>query len=199
VNRKQAILQAATLLFSRKGFSDTSMAEVSKMTGVAGGTIFYHFKNKEELFLAILTDVRQAITRKFEQFLTQSQFKTGLEMALGLVEWYLHLAGEMEDRFLLLHHYFPYRMSVENKDLRSQLESIYNALTDVFQKAVIKGQQDGSIRKVPAQKAALILFSMVDGVVRLKTYQLYDGGALYDELITACRLVLENPVARKAS
>jgi AcrR family transcriptional regulator len=173
------------------------MAEVSKMTGVAGGTIFYHFKNKEELFLAILTDVRQTITRNFEQFLAENRFKTGLDMALGLVEWYLHLAGEMEDRFLLLHHYFPYRMSVDNKDLRSQLESIYNALTDVFQKAITKGQEDSSIRDVPAQKAALIIFSMVDGVVRLKTYQLYEGGALYDELITACRLVLENKSERR--
>ncbi len=43
------------------------------------------------------------------------------------------------------------------------------------------------------------LFSLVDGVVRLKTYQLYDGGALYDELITACRLVLENPAQRQDS
>ena len=168
------------------------MAEVSKMTGVAGGTIFYHFKNKEDLFLAILTDVRETITRKFEKFLAQNQFQSGLDMTLGLVDWYLHLAGEMEDRFLLLHHYFPYRMSIDNMSLRTQVESIYNALTDVFQKAVIKGQEDGSIRDLPAHKAALLIFSMVDGVVRLKTYQLYDGGALYDELITACRLVLQN-------
>ncbi len=48
------ILQSATRLFSENGFKETSMADLAKVTGVAQGTIFYHFKNKEELFLSIL-------------------------------------------------------------------------------------------------------------------------------------------------
>jgi len=39
MKKKQAILEAATRLFSLKGFKDTSMAELSKMTGVAQGII----------------------------------------------------------------------------------------------------------------------------------------------------------------
>ena len=38
--------------FSTKGFREASMNEFSIMTGVARGTLFYHFKNKEGLFLA---------------------------------------------------------------------------------------------------------------------------------------------------
>jgi AcrR family transcriptional regulator len=43
MTKKDDILEAANLLFARKGFKDTSMAEVSKLTGAAEGTIFYHF------------------------------------------------------------------------------------------------------------------------------------------------------------
>lgn len=44
--KKAAILEAATILFANKGFADTSMQELSSMTGAAEGTIFYHFKTK---------------------------------------------------------------------------------------------------------------------------------------------------------
>ena len=69
MSKKNAILRTATGLFSEKGFKDTSMAELSKMTGVAQGTIFYHFKNKEGLFLSILENVKDVIIEQFDQHL----------------------------------------------------------------------------------------------------------------------------------
>ncbi|MBW2661489.1 MAG: helix-turn-helix transcriptional regulator, partial [Deltaproteobacteria bacterium] len=53
LSKKESILQAATLLFSEKGFRHTSIEEIANMTGVAEGTVFYHFKSKDGLFLAI--------------------------------------------------------------------------------------------------------------------------------------------------
>jgi len=44
----------------------------------------------------------------------------------------------------------------------------------------------------PARKTALIIFTMVDGLVRFNTYSLYDAGALYKDLIEACRRILQN-------
>jgi hypothetical protein len=37
----------------------------------------------------------------------------------------------------------------------------------------------------------------VDGLVRLNTYNLYDGGALYRELMEMCRRMLENTANRE--
>jgi AcrR family transcriptional regulator len=37
------------------------------MTGVAEGTIFYHFKNKEGLFLQILERIKEDLLGGFEQ------------------------------------------------------------------------------------------------------------------------------------
>ena len=52
------------------------------------------------------------------------------------------------------------------------------------------GQKDGSIGKMPPRKTALIIFSMVDGVVRFKTYNLYDASALFNDIIVSCRKIL---------
>ncbi len=166
------------------------MAELSRMTGAAGGTIFHHFKNKEALFLSILGGIKETILGGFDQYLKVENFKNGLEQVEGAVSFYLHLAGQMQSQFLLLHRHFPYKMAESNPVCRDYLESIYDCLLDIFEKGIVRGQQDGSIDQVPARQSAMILFSMVDGIARFNTYQLYDAGALYSDLMAACRKML---------
>jgi len=192
MTRKDAILQAATRLFSMKGFKEASMSELAEMTGVAQGTIFYHFKNKETLFLSILERIRQDIVERFDQYIKENSFETGLEMMEGAVSFFLHLAGSIGDEFLLLHRYDAYEFAEINPTCRAHLEAIYNCLLDIFEGAVLLGQGDGSIRDLPARKTALIIFSMVDGLIRFKTYNLYDAGALYGDLMASCRRILQN-------
>jgi AcrR family transcriptional regulator len=192
MGKKEAILRAATLLFSENGFTSTRMSEISKLTGAAEGTIFYHFKNKEELFLSILEKFRQDIIEQFEQFLGEMKAGTGLDMLEGALSFYLSLAGTMEDRFLLFHRHDAYELAKANETCKEHLEAIYNCLVDIFERAILIGQKDGSIGNMPARKTALIIFSMVDGLARLDTYNLYDAGSLYHELIGACRRMMQN-------
>ena len=54
-NLKEKIIQTAIKKFSKEGFSNTSMDEITKESGVSKGLLFYHFKNKEELYLQALS------------------------------------------------------------------------------------------------------------------------------------------------
>ena len=192
MSKKNAILLAATRLFSQKGYDGAVMTELSKMTGAAGGTIFHHFKNKEDLFLNILRDIQEIIITEFEEHIKIEKYNSGLEMVEGAVTFYLQLAGSMEDQFLLLHRHFPYKLAETNPVCRQYLESIYACLLDIFERGIRIGQQDGSIAKIPPRNMAMILFSMVDGIVRLNTYNLYDAGALYTTLMDSCRKLLND-------
>jgi len=49
---------------------------------------------------------------------------------------------------------------------------------------------------MPARRQALILFASVDGLVRLKTFDLYQAETLYGELIGACRRMLARGALR---
>jgi AcrR family transcriptional regulator len=51
---RDEILKAAIRLFARRGFHETSMSEVAREAKVSKALIFWHFKTKEELFLAVL-------------------------------------------------------------------------------------------------------------------------------------------------
>mgnify|MGYP001820408586 FL=1 len=190
MSRKELILQTATQLFARKGFRDTVMTELSAATGVAGSTIFYHYKTKEDLFLSILAGVRELVISDFEGYFNQRKFDTGLEMVEGAVWFYLHLAGAREELFLLLHRHYPYELAEVNPVCREHLEAIHNCFVNIFENAIRKGQTDGSIVDLPAAKTSLILYSMVDGMVRFNTYKLYQAGSLYNELVSALRRML---------
>ena len=190
-SKKKAILKAAVVLFANKGFAGTSMQEISNLTGAAEGTIFYHFKNKEHLLLTILERTRQDIVEAFERFVANHNFQDGMHMLEEVVSFYLYLAGLMEHQFLLLQRQFLYRFAEENPEFREHLESIYNCMADMFEQAIVKGQKDGSIGQVHSRKTALIIFTMVDGLVRFKNFNLYDAGALYNDLVNSCRRMLK--------
>jgi AcrR family transcriptional regulator len=191
MKKKQIILDVATGLFSQKGFNETPISEISRLTGAAEGTIFYHYKTKEGLFLAILEDFKDSIVEEFQHYIEEQKFDSGIRMMEDIISFYLHLSGSMEDRFLLLHRHDAYELSKNNVKCREYLEAIYNCLIDIFEKAILKGQEDGSIdREVHPRKTAMIVFAMVDALVRFNTYNLYNAGALYDELINSCRRIL---------
>jgi len=52
--RKQQILDAALAIFSKKGFAETTTAEIAQTAGVAEGTIYNYFQSKRELLVAVV-------------------------------------------------------------------------------------------------------------------------------------------------
>ena len=190
MSKRNAILADATRLFSRNGFKGTAMAELSTRTGAATGTIFHRFKNKEDLFLHVLEDVKESILDQFDRHQRNRGDLKGIEMVEGVVTFYLHLAGTMEDQFLILHRHYPYQMAETSPVCRNHLEAIYTCLLDIFEEGIQKGMQDGSVSVDSPRKTAMVLFAMVDGIVRLNTYRVYDAGTLYDSLMGACHRLL---------
>lgn len=52
--RKNEILDAAERLFEAKGFDGASTGDILRETGIARGTLYYHFKSKEEILDAMI-------------------------------------------------------------------------------------------------------------------------------------------------
>jgi TetR/AcrR family fatty acid metabolism transcriptional regulator len=51
--KREIIIQAAIEVFSKKGFKPASISEIARKAGVADGTIYHYFRNKEDLFFSI--------------------------------------------------------------------------------------------------------------------------------------------------
>lgn len=73
INRRQQLMEVSTRLFSQKGFKGTTIKEIALAAGINEALIFRHFKDKNELYSAILahkankasTDQWVAEMRKF--------------------------------------------------------------------------------------------------------------------------------------
>lgn len=65
----ERILDAALSVFSRKGFHEAKVTEIAHAAGVADGTIYLYFKNKDDLLISLFeakleeinTDLRRAL------------------------------------------------------------------------------------------------------------------------------------------
>lgn len=60
VSKHRAILDAAKTLFLREGYSRTSMNAIAAASGVSKQTLYAHFEAKQQLFLAVVEQVRNA-------------------------------------------------------------------------------------------------------------------------------------------
>ena len=52
-DKEIALLEAAGRLFARRGYSETSMRDIAQESGMAVGSIYLHYRNKESLLSAL--------------------------------------------------------------------------------------------------------------------------------------------------
>ncbi len=57
---REALLEAAAVVFARRGYNAASMPEIAGEAGVSTGAIYSNFSGKQELFLAMMVSVAQA-------------------------------------------------------------------------------------------------------------------------------------------
>jgi AcrR family transcriptional regulator len=65
---RQGILDAAYVLFRRKGFTRVSMDEIAAATAVTKRTLYYHFESKDQLLAAVLDAQHHLALAAFRTF-----------------------------------------------------------------------------------------------------------------------------------
>jgi TetR/AcrR family transcriptional regulator, cholesterol catabolism regulator len=53
-NRREIIIKAAGRLFREKGYEGTSVRDLADAVGLQSGSLFFHFRSKEEILLSLL-------------------------------------------------------------------------------------------------------------------------------------------------
>lgn len=54
--KRERILRAAIRIFSQKGFFNSKISEIARQAGVADGTIYLYFKNKDDLLISLFEE-----------------------------------------------------------------------------------------------------------------------------------------------
>jgi len=64
---RQRVLLAAQELFAAKGFSGTSLADISQRCGISDGLIIHHFQSKKNLYRQVLENLAEQYTQNLVQ------------------------------------------------------------------------------------------------------------------------------------
>lgn len=68
---RERILDAALNIFSNKGYHDTRMDEIVEEAHTSKGSIYFHFPNKEKLFIALVDQFADLIERRVNEAIQQ--------------------------------------------------------------------------------------------------------------------------------
>ncbi|WP_072379641.1 TetR/AcrR family transcriptional regulator [Novosphingobium sp. NDB2Meth1] len=74
-SRREALLDAAAEMFAAKGYDGTSIRDIAGAVGMLPGSLYYHFKSKEDLLIAVY---RKGVAR-FEAAIDQALASTGAD------------------------------------------------------------------------------------------------------------------------
>jgi AcrR family transcriptional regulator len=101
ISTKQQILDTALNLFSHKGYSAVSIRDIGNIVGIKESTIYYHFKNKQDIFNELLKIFEEITNEKPKRFnkelekVAKIEEEAFIEVGIGVLTNYL-----LNDRIL---------------------------------------------------------------------------------------------------
>ena len=60
------IIDAAVIVIAENGYHQSQVSKIAKQAGVADGTIYLYFKNKEDILISVFRRKNGSIRRKFK-------------------------------------------------------------------------------------------------------------------------------------
>ena len=75
---REKILTVASRMFGKYGFHKTTVDEIARTAHKAKGSVYYYFKSKEDLFLAVVLQEINVLKNGLTRIITDSQDATGM-------------------------------------------------------------------------------------------------------------------------
>ncbi len=159
-DKRLRILDAAVKVFAHKGFFNSKVSQIAGEAGVAPGTVYLYFKNKEDLLISIFEVRMQDINSKFrEAVMEKEDGGSRLECLVSM-----HLAGFQRQPDLAA--CFQVELRQSNRFMRENVKGELQRYLDLIREIVEYGRGDGSFRsELPVRLLTHLIFGTLDEVV----------------------------------
>ena len=151
-NTRQKILEAAKVEFIANGFLNTKTVDVAKRSGVAHGTLFFHFDNKDKLIIEIIEKELFGITGDLYNILNKAN---GFEELLE--SYLLFLEGE-ESLFSVIARELPFYST----ELRRQIFFRESAVRNYFYQSIEDEINKGIFKNIDITYILDVLFGSIN-------------------------------------
>jgi AcrR family transcriptional regulator len=173
---RECLMHSAANVFARRGLQQASIDEVAEDAGFTKGAFYANFKNKEELFLAMLDERFAKRIEQIEDVIADEDSPT--EKARRGGDLFVQQMRADEDWERLFFEFSAYALRDEN--FREELVTRYRAMQSRIA-AALRGhsEETGKDEAMPAEQVARIITAMGNGFALEK---LLEGDAIPDEL-----------------
>lgn len=163
---RSRILDAAAEAFMRDGFAGTAIDDIAHDVGATKGLVYYHFRSKFDIFLAVYEEGMRRVRERVEPLAGGAA--TGRERLTAMS--IAHELNLMED---LAYHHVVHQavrgevstaLKTRQRDALLALNKLRDDYERMFRRVVADGIDDGSLRPVDATLAARTLLSNLNAV-----------------------------------
>ena len=135
------ILNAAVKVFAEQGFFQSTVAQIAKQAGVADGTIYLYFKNKDDILIQFYEYKTKQVFALFRQAVEQG--RTAEDKLRNLVK--THLEEFQKDiNMAIVYQAETHQRRRLAQDVIKEMSKMYR---DIIAEVVEQGQQEGHIRR----------------------------------------------------
>lgn len=159
-DKRDRILKAAIRVFARKGFYATRVSEIAKAAGVADGTIYLYFKNKDDVLISLFEERITRLVSVLREIAEQDAKVVDRLRQIISVQ-----LGQMEGRRDLA-EVVTVNLRQSTKLLKQFAAPLFSRYIDVIATLVAEGQANGELRTdVEPIVVARALWGSLDGVL----------------------------------
>ncbi len=156
-NKRERILDAAVVEIARRGYAVTTVAQIARRAGVADGTIYLYFKNKDEVLVELFA-------RAMGRFIDEGRARlAGTEGAVArlraIVDLHLSLVGQDRDLAIITQVELRHSLHFMEELSRAQVGEYLGIIAGIID----EGRREGVFREsVDALFAAKAVFGVLD-------------------------------------
>jgi len=157
-DKRARILDAAERIFARRGFFHARVSEIAKEAGVADGTIYLYFKNKDDLLISLFESRMERVTATLAAALD----KVGPQPADRLSAFFASYA-ELVTAHPALAEVLTVELRQSSKFMKEYQNPRFADFLRLLAGVIAEGQEAGAFdRALPAPIAARAIFGMLD-------------------------------------
>jgi AcrR family transcriptional regulator len=184
MSKREAILNAATELFARKGYNGTAASEIAVQAEVAQGTVFHHFKSKENLLISICDELVNDYVDGIKK--AADGPGTGWEALERILKYNQEFKKTRYDSIAVAFRETR-DLSKATGEVHDHFFNLVNQIIEVKSSCIERGIADGSIRPVPVQLTAHLIHVLLVGMIHVETEGLLEMPELDGELMEFCK------------
>lgn len=185
------IIEAAVITFAENGYHQTQVSKIAKQAGVADGTIYLYFKNKEDILISLFQEKMANFIEKIKEIIAGKQ--TTAEKIFMMVENHFRILSQ--DPKLAIVTQLELRQS--NQELRRRINQVLKEYLDFMEQILREGVENGEFSpELDTRLARQMLFGTIDEIATtwVMKKQKYDLVALAP---TVAKLLLKGFAGEK--